>query len=175
MIIHKNTTKIQSKFNGTPDKVIPMKKNLVKDTEVKFCVFDGWTEYPIYKSLSELNAKDYKKYNKKDHIYTYHPSHRDSDVNGIREYKVIGATMKKSDKRVLLIVENKNNTDKLYYEINNDEAVYCGHVFLKTDENYNKVNIGEQYKGYRNSNWIKLDHTDYADLFTKIYSESFKY
>jgi hypothetical protein len=166
--------KTKSDFNGTPDDVIKSTKviHLIKGSKLKHNIFSGWVEYPVYKELSELDPKLFKDYNKSDMVYIYAPSHGRSDNMGILSYKVVGATKKKSDKRILLIVEDmdkKANFKRVYLEIIDDSAIECGHVFNSTDENYNTVNIGDEYKGYRNSKWVKMDPNEFKDKFGKIY------
>jgi hypothetical protein len=169
-------SKIQPKreFEGIPDKVIKSDKNpvLISGSELKHNLFDGWVEWPTYKDFNEVDPVLFKSYNKKDMIYIYSPMHTCSDKMGILTYKVIGVTKKKSDKRVLLIVEDINKSavfKKIYLEINDNSVFNCGQVFPKTDDNYNIVGIGDEYKGYRNSKWIKLDPNDFKDTFGKIY------
>lgn len=174
-VLKSNKVQSRTEFNGTPDRFITRKDNLTKDSYVKFNPFDGWVDYPIYFQLNEIDKSLLKKYNKKDFIYLYNPFYTHSDEMGITKYKVIGATMKKSDKRVLLIVEdlNPNRIFAYYYiQIENDIAIDCGNVFDKTNDNYNSVEIGEEYKGYRNSKWIKLNVNDYKSLFGKVYTSN---
>lgn len=169
IVLKANKTAIKSQYNGTPDRIIPRKEKVCKGSEIYFHPFDGWVDKPIYKDLSEINPSDLSKYNKRGYIYVYQPNHLDSDDMGIMTYKVTGATLKKSDKKVRLIVSNKQNS--IYFMIEDDKVIDCGLVFLKTEEDYNKSNIGEEYTGYRRSKWIKLDPNDFSHLFGKVYSE----
>jgi hypothetical protein len=162
-------------FNGTPDKVIPRKDNLVKGSEVKFNIFDGWVDYPIYKDLNELEPNIISKYDEKGIIYLYKPNHIHSDKWGMMNYKVIGATKKKKDKRTLLIVEDihpKAIFKVIYLEIKDDKAFDCGHVYNPTLDNWKDTDINDEYKGYRNSKWIKLDPNDFMNLTPKVYKTS---
>jgi hypothetical protein len=168
-------SKIQNKseYTGTPDKVIERKDNLTKGSEVKFNMFNGWVDYPIYKSLNELDNKDISKYNKRGIIYVYQPNHTRSDKWGMLKFKLVGATKKKNDKRILLIVEDLDKLapfKHIYLEVNGDGSTDCGHVFNTTFDNWKGVNVGDEYKGYRNSKWIKLDPNDFINLTGKIYS-----
>lgn len=164
-------------YTGTPDKVIEPgnKEHLVKENELKFNMFSGWVQSPIYKELNDITLP--KKYNKKNHIYIYNPLHTLSDKWGMTEFKIVGYTKKNSDKRVLAICEDTHPKAifKLIYievvgTIDGVKAIDCGHVYNTTNDNYNKAKIGESYKGYRNSKWIKLDKAEYD--FSGIYSEN---
>ena len=87
-----------------------------------------------------------------------------SDNFGMMEYKVIGVTKKNSDKRILAICEdtNPNSIFKfIYIQIIGTKAIDCGHVYNTTKDNFDKTDIGQSYKGYRNSKWIKLNPTDF--------------
>ena len=79
-------------YTGTPDKVVERKENLTKGSEVKFNIFSGWVDYPIYKELNELDSKDLTSYNKGGIIYIYQPNHTRSDKMGMRKFKLIGVT-----------------------------------------------------------------------------------
>jgi hypothetical protein len=175
MIIKTSKPQNYSDYNGTPDKISNRKDNLTKGSEVKFNVFNGWVDYPIYKELSELDPKDLTSYNKEGIIYIYQPNHGCSDDWGMTKYKLIGVTKKKSDKRKLLIVEDLNPNvifKTIYIEVNGDKATDCGHVFNTTFDNWKDVNVGDEYKGYRNSKWIKLDPNHFSNLTGKIYSKT---
>jgi hypothetical protein len=171
------TSKIQSysDYNGIPDKISDRKDKLTKGSEVNFNTFEGWVDHPIYKELNELDSKDLVSYNKEGIIYIYQPNHGRSDDWGMTKYKLIGATKKKSDKRILLIVEdiNPNSIFKtIYIEVNGDKATDCSNVFNTTFDNWKDCILGGEYKGYRNSKWIKLDPNDFTNLTGKIYSSS---
>lgn len=168
----------KTEFNGTPDKIIKSNKNpqLIAGTKIIHNIFDGWVQYPVYKDFSELDNKlfSFWKYSKTNHIYVYSPNHGLSDKLGILSYKVVGATKKKSDKRILLIVEDltpKAIFKTIYLQIDGNKVIDCGHVFDTTHKNWNECNIGDEYKGYRNSKWIKLDPNDFTNLTGKIYSK----
>lgn len=161
-------------YTGIPDKVVERKENLTKGSEVKFNIFSGWVDYPIYKELNELDSKDLTSYNKGGIIYIYQPNHTRSDKMGMRKFKLIGVTKKKSDKRVLLIVEDLDKKaifKHIYLEVNGDKSTDCGHVFNTTFDNWGNCEVGGEYKGYRNSKWIKLDPNDFINL-TGIYSNT---
>lgn len=161
-------------YNGTPDKILARKDKLVKDSKVKYNMFDGWVDYPIYKDLNELDPKDFTSYNKEGIIYIYQPNHTQSDDLGILKYKLIGATKKKSNKKILLMVEDLNPNvifKTIYIEVNDDKVIDCGRVFDKTFDNWKDCILGDEYKGYRNSKWIRLNPDDFINLTGKIYSE----
>jgi len=93
---------------------------------------------------------------------------------GVLEYKLLGVTKKKSDKRVLLIVEDihPNATFKqVYLEVRNDKVVYCGQVVPETLINFNSVNEGSEYTGFRRSKWVKLNVNDYQSFTGKVYED----
>jgi hypothetical protein len=75
MIIKTSKPQNYSDYNGTPDKISDRKDNLTKGSEVKFNMFNGWVDYPIYKELSEVDSKDLTSYNKEGIIYIYQPNH----------------------------------------------------------------------------------------------------
>ena len=158
-------------YTGTPDKVVPENGDLVKDHEIKFNIFSGWTQYPIYKDLSEV---DTSKCNKRGIIYHYIPQHSHADKFGMLKYKLVGVTKKKADKRILLIVED---TDKraifkhIYLEIKDGKAIDCGHVYGGTLDSWNDCQVGSEYTGHRRAKWVKLDPNDYMDLTGKAYSK----
>lgn len=179
LVIKTNKTQIKSDYTGTPDKVIPRKEKICKGSEISFSVFDGWVDRPIYKDLSEIDQTDLIEYNEAGHIYVYLPFHTNADYMGIMKYKVIGATYKKSDKKVRLIVEDNysftsGKTQLIkYFVIDKDMAIDCGDVYKPTSEAYQKANIGEEYTGYRRSKWSKLDPNDYKNLFSRVYTSQF--
>lgn len=113
------------------------------------------------------------KYKNKDNIYIYTPQHSLSDANGVMTYKIIGMTKKNSDKRILVMCEDlhpKAIFKHVYFEITDNGSVDCGHIYPNTEKNFNGAKVGESYKGYRNSKWIKLDPRDY-DFGGKVYYE----
>jgi hypothetical protein len=167
-----NKTMIQSEFNGVPDKVIPRKESLVKGSEVKFHIFDGWVDYPIYFTLDELDKTNYKNYNRKKYLYIYFPEHSGSDAKGILKYEVVGVTKRKSTKDILFIVKEKDfrgNDYHQYYRIDGENIISHGPVFTNTLDGFNKSDVGDEYKGYRNAKWIKLDLDEYSDKLGKVY------
>lgn len=176
IIVKTNKTLIKSDYTGTPDLIIPRKDKVCKGSEIYFRVFDGWVDKPIYKQLSEIDTKDLTQYNQPGYIYVYQPNHIYGDDMGIMRYKVIGATFKKSDKQVRLIVEDTyssfGRTIPKYFVIEKDKAIDCGDGFVATMEAYNKAEIGEEYTGYRRSKWLKLNPNDYTNLTGKIYQDS---
>lgn len=165
-------------YTGTPDKIIPRKEKVCKGSEIYFNPFNGWVDKPIYKQLSEIDPQDLVQYNQPDYIYVYQPNHVYADDMGIMTYKVIGATFKKSDKQVRIIVEDKytftSGQEELtkYFTIEDGKAVDCGNGFVPTIEAYNKAEIGQEYTGHRRAKWSKLDPNDYKHLFGKIYQDS---
>ena len=164
-----------SDYRGVPDKVVKRKENLTKGSEVKFNVISSkWIDFPIYKDLSELDSGDLVGYNEVGFIYVYNPKHVDSDKMGILKFRLLGVTRKKSDKRVLLIVEDmcpKATFKTVYLEVEGDNVIDCGRVFNTTFSNWKDCEVGVEYKGYRNSKWIKLDLEDYLNLTGKVYNE----
>jgi hypothetical protein len=153
---------------------VPMKEKVLLTTEIKWNHFNGWTEYPIYKKLTDIDPTLFEGYNKPDSIYSYSPNHTLSDDMGVMEYKVIGATKKKSDKRVLLICEDIRPDaifKTIYLQIDKNVVTNCGRVFDTTQNNWEQCSIGDEYKGYRNSKWIKLNHNELSDLFGKVYQD----
>jgi len=157
-------------YTGTPDEVItPSNEDLVKDWEVQFSIFRGWVKKPIYKDISDV---DTTKCNKYGIIYHYAPQHSHADKFGMLKYKLVGATKKKSDKRILLIVED---TDKkaifkhIYLEIKDGQLIDCGHVYKTTLDNWTNCQVGGEYTGHRRAKWIKLDPDDYGSLTGKSY------
>lgn len=163
-------------YPGTPDEIIPRKEKVCKSSEIYFSHVRGWVDKPIYKSLSEIDPKDLAQYNNPDYIYIYQPNHVRADEMGIMTHKVIGATFKKSDKQVRLIVEDTyssfGRTVPKYFVIENGKAIDCGDGFIATMDAYNKAQIGQEYTGYRRAKWSKLDPNDYKHLFGKIYQDS---
>jgi hypothetical protein len=159
-------------YTGTPDEVItPSNEDLVKDWEVHFSIFRGWVKKPIYKDISDV---DTTKCNKSGTIYRYAPQHSLADKFGMLKYKLVGATKKKSDKRILLIVEDTHKKaifKHIYLEIKDGKVIDCGHVYNTTLENWNNCPVGSEYTGHRKSKWIKLDPDDYSSLTGKTYSE----
>lgn len=178
LVIKTNKTLIKSEYTGTPDTIIPRKDKVCKGSEIYFRPFDGWVDKPIYKQLSEIDPSELTQYNQPGYIYVYQPNHVYSDDMGIMTYKVIGATYKKSDKKVRLIVEDKytftSSKKELtaYLMIEGDKSIDCGNGFIPTMEAYNKAEIGQEYTGYRRSKWMKLDPNDYSNLTGKIYQDS---
>lgn len=178
IVIKANKTMIKSDYTGTPDKIIDRNEKVCKGSEIYFNVFDGWVDKPIYKQLSEIDPSQLSQYNQPGYIYVYQPNHVYADDMGIMTYKVIGATYKKADKQVRLIVEDKYTftSDKKeltkYFTIEDGKAVDCGNGFIPTMEAYNKAEIGQEYTGYRRSKWRKLDPNDYSNLFGKVYQDS---
>ncbi len=177
-MISTNTFKTQPSEKPGPNDVVfsvNMKDKVVESTEVKWSHFNGWTEYPIYKKLNAVDSNQLKPYNKEGVIYVYNPQHTFSDEMGVLEYKLLGATKKKSDKRVLLIVEDlhPNATFKqVYFEVRNDKVVYCGQVIPETLINFNSVNEGLEYAGFRRSKWVKLSVNDFQSLTGKVYEDA---
>jgi hypothetical protein len=156
-------------YTGIPDKVIQANENLVKDYAVKFNTFSGWIKYPIYKDLLEVDTSEC---NKPGIIYHYIPKHTCADKFGMMKYKLIGVTKKKSDKRILLIVEDtsKNPIFKhIYLEIVDDKVIDCGRVYDNTFKSWDDCKIGSEYTGHRRAKWIKLDPNDFINLTGKCY------
>lgn len=154
----------------------PTKDKIVKGTYQENHFLRGLIERPIYKDLNELDTDDLKKYNQSGVIYGYNPNRSLSDDMGIIEYKLIGATKKNRDKRTLLIVEDMSQVHNMtfkyvYLEIVDDVIIYCGRVMENTMNNFNSVNIGDKYKGWKNSGWLKLDVNNFVELTGKIYKE----
>ena len=176
IVVKTNKTLIKSDYTGTPDKIISRKEKVCKGSEIYFNVFDGWVDKPIHKQLSEIDTSDLSQYNQPGYIYVYQPNHIYADDMGIMTYKVIGATYKKADKKVRLIVEDTyssfGRTIPKYFVIEDGKAVDCGNGFVPTMEAYNKAEIGEEYTGYRRAKWMKLDLNDYSHLFGKVYQDS---
>lgn len=176
LVVKTNKTSIKSDYTGTPDKIIPRKEKVCKGSEIYFQPFDGWVDRPLYKQLSEIDKKDLAQYNGEGYIYVYQPNHVYADDMGIMTYKVVGATQKKSDKGVRLIVEDTyssfGRTIQKYFVIENNQAIDCGLVYIPTEEAYNKAEIGGEYTGYRRSKWIKLDPNDFSNLTGKLYTDS---
>jgi hypothetical protein len=133
--------------------------------------FRGLTDIPIYFELTELPAERYKHYNTPGIIYVYNPFISNADNNGILSYEVIGAVMKKSDKRIMFIVNDLNN-NQIYIELKALNAIMCGNVYDKTFDNYQQTSINSEYKGERNTTWIKLDHNKYLHLFGMVFTSS---
>lgn len=177
IVVKANTNNFKrTDYPGTPDKIIPRKEKVCKGSEIYFNPFNGWVDKPIYKQLSEIDPQDLVQYNQPDYIYVYQPNHVYADDMGIMTYKVIGATFKKSDKQVRIIVEDTyssfGRTIPKYFVIEDGKAVDCGDGFVATMDAYNKAEIGQEYTGYRRAKWSKLDPNDYKHLFGKIYQDS---
>ena len=175
-VIKTSTIKSKTSFAGTPDFFIPRNKNLVKGSKIEFSIFKGWVDYPIHKTLDELNPKDLKPYNKEGLIYVYSPKYTTSDKMGIVTYKLVGVTNKKKDKRIMLIVKEITNEpfrDRLtYLDVKDNEIDDCGWVYQTTLENFNKANFNEEYLAHRNAKWVKLNPDDFKHLTGKVYTNS---
>lgn len=162
-------------YTGTPDEITEVPKHkqpLVKDWEIKFNIFSGWKQTPIYKSLNEVIEFVSLVCNKPGIIYHYIPQHTNADKFGMLKYKLIGATKKKSDKRILLIVEDtdpKAIFKHIYLEIVDSKAIDCGHVYKDTFTNWDNCSIGGEYTGHRRTKWIKLDPNNFKELTGKVY------
>lgn len=83
-------------------------------------------------------------------------------------YDILGSTLRKTQKRLLIVGETRYG--KYLLKVNKDGTISdCGR--LMSEKAWENTNVGDQYLGYMNSIWVRMDVSDVAKHGGKIFSE----